>query len=50
MQKADVRIGVEHKKSTVKKQNQDFMILTIDTSHMDPLARAAHDMYRATIM
>ena len=26
------------------------MILTADVSNMDPLARAAHDMYRAAIL
>ena len=26
------------------------MILTADVSQMDPLARAAHDMYRAAIL
>ena len=50
MQKADVRIDVEQKKAAVKKRSQDFMILTADVSQIDPLARAAHDMYRAAIL
>ena len=49
MQKADVRIDVEQKKAVVKKRSQDFMILTADVSNLDPLARAAHNMYRAEI-
>ena len=50
MQKADVRIDVEQKKAAVKKRSQDSMILTTDVSQMDPLARAAPDMYRAAIL
>ena len=50
MQKADVRIDVEQKKAAVKKRSQDIMILTADVSQMEPLARAAHDMYRAAIL
>ena len=50
MQKADVKINLEEKKAAVKKRSQDFMILTADVSNMDPLARAAHNMYRAAIL
>ena len=50
MQKADVKINLEQKKAAVKKRSQDFMILTADVSNLDPLARAAHNMYRATIL
>ena len=50
MQKADARIDVEQKKAVIKKRSQDFMILTADISNMDPLARAAHDMYHAAIL
>ena len=50
MQKADVKINLEQKKAAVKKRSQDFMILTADVSNLDPLARAAHNMYRAAIL
>ena len=50
MQKADVKIDLEQKKAAVKKRSQDFMILTVDVSNLDSLARAAHNMYRAVIL
>ena len=50
MQKANVKINLEQKKAAVKKRSQDFMILTADVSNLDPLARAAHNMYRAAIL
>ena len=50
MQKADVKIDIEQKRAAVKKRSQDFMILTVDVSNLDSLARAAHNMYRVVIL
>ena len=40
---------LEKRKVEMKKKTDDFMILTVDVSYMDPQVKAAYAMLRAAI-